>query len=307
MTNAIVPIKNELTAPENKQTFIDILGERGGAAFIASVINLVAQDEKLQECTPISIVRAAIRAASYNLPIDPGLGMACILPYNNRKTGQKEAQYQTMKNGYIQLGLRTGLFETLNADTITEGETISKDKITGKYTITGEERGEITHYFSYFRLLNGYEKMFIMSVKEIQDHGKKYAPGSYGKPWSKWTTDFPVMAIKTVLKLNLKHNAPLEVGNEARQLLAKMDDEDGPQDLQPLEDDNGDYIEAEFVEAKTAPEDVRGPNGGRLGDLNDSQLEAVKDSKKYNEEIRKAAALVIENRIKSAQSEPADF
>ena len=47
-----------------------------------------------------------------------------------------------------------------------------------------------------------------MSVKEIEDHAKRYSQ-SYKRGYGPWKDNFPAMAIKTVSKLNISKNGPL--------------------------------------------------------------------------------------------------
>ena len=69
---------------------------------------------------------------------------------------------------------------------------------------------------SSFKLLNGAESTFYMSLKEMEAHALRYSQTYRStnpkvKAASKWTTDFNDMACKTVVKLNLSKNAPLSV------------------------------------------------------------------------------------------------
>mgnify|MGYP002869848828 CR=1 FL=1 len=78
------------------------------------------------------------------------------------------------------------------------------------------EKLPIIGYVSYFKLLNGAESTFYMSMKEMEKHAMRYSQTYRStnpkvKAASKWTTDFNDMACKTVVKLNLSKNAPLSV------------------------------------------------------------------------------------------------
>ena len=55
-----------------------------------------------------------------------------------------------------------------------------------------------------------------MSKAEVEAHAKRYSQTyssnkDYIRNASKWTTDFDMMALKTVTKLNISNNAPLSV------------------------------------------------------------------------------------------------
>src|SRR5437868_4614882 len=63
--------------------------------FTTSLLTVVNSNLLLQECDPQEVVRTALKAASMRLPIDPNLGLAYIIPYNNNK--QEWVEYQDEK------------------------------------------------------------------------------------------------------------------------------------------------------------------------------------------------------------------
>jgi recombination protein RecT len=91
------------------------LGKRAGQ-FTTSLLAIVNSNPKIAECTPITIVQAALTAASMDLPINQNLGVAYIVPYaKNTKTFDPEtkrdvwtktmeAQFQMGWKGFVQLG-----------------------------------------------------------------------------------------------------------------------------------------------------------------------------------------------------------
>ena len=301
-STAIKPVdqlKELIVQDDIRQQFIDLLGPDDGPGFLVSVFSIVTENPRLAQCEPTSIIRTAARAAALRLPLDPGLGMAAAIPYGDK------AAFQIMKAGYVNLALKTGLFEVLNVDNVTEGETITTDKLTGKTTIAGTPGGGVIGYFSYFRLTTGQESFFYMTVEELQAHGARYSK-SYNKKNSLWKTNFPAMAEKTVLKLNLKKYAPLAVSQSAIEEWTDDTDENGFTDGAPADDD---VIEGEFVEPELHTEtkfdlvgaamDMTTKKGSRLGDLSDSELDLVRQESRH-EALRQAAGLIIDFRIEQA-------
>jgi recombination protein RecT len=129
-----------------------------------------------------------------DLPIDKNLGFAYIVPYKGQPT------FQMGYKGYIQLAMRTGQYKTINACEVYEGEIKSINRFTGEIEFNeGRTSNTVVGYLAYFKLINGFEKYHYQTLEEIQRHAQKYSQG-YGKSWSKWTTDFGPMALKTVLK-----------------------------------------------------------------------------------------------------------
>ena len=101
--------------------------------------------------------------------------------------------------------MRSGLYATLNAGAVREGQIKEIDFITGEI-VRGEKISDtIVGYISYMELLNGFRKSLYMTIEEIQAHAEKYSQSfaydlKSGKKSSVWSTNFDAMAKKTVLK-----------------------------------------------------------------------------------------------------------
>lgn len=192
-----------------KKKFEEILGKRSNA-FLSSVLSLCMQNDKLKSANPESVYMCAMMAATLDLPINSNLGMAYIIPYNDKDKGQV-AQFQLGYKGLTQLALRSGQFKTIAAEPIYDGQLISENPLTGYvFDFTKKQSDKVVGYASYFSLLNGFEKTKYMTVEQVQAHGKKYSK-SFSYNSSPWKTDFDAMALKTVLKLLLSKYAPLSV------------------------------------------------------------------------------------------------
>ena len=177
-----------------KQRFEYILGKKS-AGFISSLLSLTNANPKLQECNPQTVLSAAMTAATLDLPINPNLGFAYIVPYRNK--GVMQAQYQMGYKGYIQLAMRTGQYKTVNVCPVYEGQIQEIDCFTGEISRGEKASDTIVGYMAYFKLINGFEKYLYMTVAELEAHGRKYSK-AYGNLWA---SNFSAMASKTVLKL----------------------------------------------------------------------------------------------------------
>lgn len=212
-SNAPMTIKGLFEKDTVKKKFEQMLGERA-TSFITSVLQIVASNELLKNADPASVYNAAATAATLNLPLNNNLGYAYIVPYNG-KDGCK-AQFQMGYKGFKQLAIRSGQFLATNETDVREGEIISHDRMSGEMKFNWlQDQNErlnkkIVGYLSYFKLLNGYEHTLYMTVEELEKHGKRFSQ-SYRKGFGLWKDDFPSMAIKTVIKLNLSKNAPMSV------------------------------------------------------------------------------------------------
>lgn len=190
-----ITLNGMMGTPSVKKRFEELLGTRA-AGFMSSLLNVVNGNPQLRLCNPNEILTTAAIAAAMDLPIDPNLGFAYIVPYKGRP------QFQMGYRGYIQLAMRTGQYRTINATEVYEGEILSHNRITGEIEINpgGRTSDVVVGYIAYFKLLNGFEKYDYMTVDEVRAHAKRFSQ-SYGKGSSSpWTTDFGAMATKTVLK-----------------------------------------------------------------------------------------------------------
>lgn len=208
-----------ITSPATQKYLSDLLQERKGQ-FVSNLTALVANNANLQECEPFTLMFAALKATALNLPIEPSLGMAHVIPYKNKKRGITEAQFQLGYKGFQQLALRTGQYKRINTTEVREGEIGKRNRLTGEieWHWIEDEAERLTKpiigYVNYFRLLNGFESTFYMSKEEMNAHALRYSQTyksttPYIKEQSKWTTDFDSMALKTVIKLNLSKNGVL--------------------------------------------------------------------------------------------------
>ena len=67
-----------------KKRFSDILGTRA-AGFMSSIISCSNNNQQLKIADPMTVISAAAMAATLDLPINPALGFAHIVPYGNKK------------------------------------------------------------------------------------------------------------------------------------------------------------------------------------------------------------------------------
>lgn len=184
-----------------KKRFEDMLGKKS-AGFMSSIMTITNGNAQLQQCDAKTILSAAGIAAALDLPINPNLGFAAIVPYG------KEATFQMMYKGYVQLAMRTAQYEALNCSEVYEGELVSRNRVTGQIVFDFDKKvsDKIIGYCAYLKMTNGFEKYLYMTIEEVEAHAKKYSQTyksskDFIRNKSKWTTDFDAMALKTVLKL----------------------------------------------------------------------------------------------------------
>ena len=191
----------------------EVLGQRS-SQFITTVLQIASSNELLAKSDPVSILNAAMVAATLDLPINQNLGFAYIIPFNQKqKDGSLKtvAQFQLGYKGFIQLAQRSGQFKTISATPIYDGQLIESNPLTGfKFDFTAKKSDIVIGYAAYFELLNGFQKTLYMTVDEMKAHGLKFSQ-TFKKGYGLWNDDFDSMAQKTVIKLLLSKFAPLSI------------------------------------------------------------------------------------------------
>lgn len=188
-----------------RKKFEDMLGKKA-PGFISSILSLRNTKLELKNCDPMSIISAAAIAATLDLPINQNLGFAHIVPYSG------VAQFQMGWKGFVQLAIRTGLYQTMNAAEIYEGELVQYNRITGQTEIDESQRksDKVVAYVAYFKLSTGFEKYLLMTVEQVTKHAKRYSK-SFTRAGTPWQINFDAMALKTVLKLLLSKYGILSI------------------------------------------------------------------------------------------------
>lgn len=214
--NNLPALKNALNTESVKNKFNEMLGKKS-AGFMTSITSVVQNSDLLQKAEVNSIILAAAQAASLDLPINPNLGFAAIIPFNDKKSGRCVATFQIMRDGWVDLCLRTGQFEYIANEIVYEGELVEKNRFTDTYVFdeTKRKSDKIIGYMASFKLTNGYRKTVYMSVEEIKAHGKQYSQ-TYRKNFGLWVDNFNAMALKTTLKMLLKKFAPKSIESIAK-------------------------------------------------------------------------------------------
>lgn len=210
-----------------KKQINQVVGGKNGTRFISSIVSAVQSTPALQECTSPSIVNAALLGEALNLSPSPQLGQFYMVPFDNKKKGCKEAQFQLGYKGYIQLAIRSGYYKKLNVLAIKEGELVRYDPLDEEVEVNLidddilREEASTMGYFAMFEYENGFRKTLYWSKKKMLAHAEKYSFAFYknggarslelleqGKipekdMWkysSFWFKDFDGMALKTMLR-----------------------------------------------------------------------------------------------------------
>ena len=193
-------VKNYLDSPELTERLQNAMTPQKKELFKTSLLGVINSNSLFEKADPLSIIQSALVATTLDLPINPNLGYAYIIPYGAK------AQFQLGYKGLIQLAQRTGKYQTISSSEVREGQIKDYDPLKGvqfDWTVTD---GEVIGYVAYFKLINGFEKYLYMTLKDLEAHGQKYSKSynskdKYTKEYNGiWRTNFDAMAKKTVLK-----------------------------------------------------------------------------------------------------------
>lgn len=216
-----------LTQDAVKNQINSVVGGKNGTRFVSSIISAVQTTPALQECTNPSILSAALLGEALNLSPSPQLGQFYMVPFDNRKKGCKEAQFQLGYKGYIQLAIRSGYYKKLNVLAIKEGELVHYDPLEEVVEVNLieddilMEEAPTMGYYAMFEYENGFRKTMYWSKKKMLAHAEKYSFAFYKNGGAKslelleqgkipekemwkyssfWFKDFDGMALKTMLR-----------------------------------------------------------------------------------------------------------
>jgi len=250
--------------PEVMEKFALVLGGNAQAVrYVQNVIVVVETaepgDYSLQNCSYRSIVRAALRAVTNQVSVDPIDREAYLVPrrvkrmVDGRETKVLEACFQFHYQEIENRAWRTNRYSVINVSPIYEGTVVMENVYTGLHTlvlenglpVATESAGALRKWndkdgkkrigwLGYYRTVRGREATVYMTIEDIEAQVPNR--GSFG--WKDWREK---MERKTVLlallrKADLK-SIEMTAVREALQNIdnAETDDADGGPDLGALE------------------------------------------------------------------------
>lgn len=249
-----------------RKRFDEILGKRS-PQFIASVVSLVNADSNLMQAfyeSPLTVIQSALKAATFDLPIDQNLGYAYIVPFKNSKkmddgtwVKKTEATFMLGWKGMHQLALRTGAYKNINVIDIREGELKSYNRLTEEVDVVFEEDDDkreslpVVGYLGYYKLINGAEKTIYMTLAQIRKHEEKYRKGD--KQGKGWRDDWDSMARKTLYRKLIGRWGVMSIDYQSHDDAVNLANQ--MQEEYKLE--NSDVIEGDFTEVNTETGEVQ--------------------------------------------------
>ncbi|HEL2255290.1 TPA: recombinase RecT, partial [Streptococcus suis] len=121
-TNQVVTHKNFFNAPNVQKSFDDVW-KGAGVQFATSILSVIQGNASLKSASNESIMTSAMKAAVLNLPIEPSLGRAYLVPYKG------QVQFQLGYKGLIELAQRSGKYKSINAGPVYRAQLVSYDPL----------------------------------------------------------------------------------------------------------------------------------------------------------------------------------
>ena len=144
-------------------------------------VQTISKSEKLQKCSPQSLVAAIVEASSLGLEIDVR-GQAYLVPYGTTVTlipGYK---------GLMDLAYRSGRVANIYAETVCENDEFVYElglapKLTHKPNL--DERGKLRAVYAVARLKDA-DPVFVVLGKKDVEKVRKASKTSGSGPWQSW-------------------------------------------------------------------------------------------------------------------------
>lgn len=228
---ANVPEKKPLTLADQLQAmvpqFAKALPRHMSPDRLARIaLTLYRQNPGLAQCSPQSFFGALMQAAQ--LGLEPGLvGHAWLVPFNNKRTGQKEVQFIIGYQGMIDLARRSGQILSLMAKEVFVNDHFKL--IYGLHEALEhvpwhlredkkiDEPGEFRGVYFIAHLKDGGHIINYMPAAEIEEHRVRSKSPDDGP----WKTDYMAMAKKTIVRNTFRW---LPVSIEVREQIEARDE-----------------------------------------------------------------------------------
>ena len=170
--------------------------------FVRSAITEFRLNPALAECSVPSVLGFFMQAAACGLEPASMLGQCYPVPFNNKKTNQKEVTFILGYRGMLSIARRSGEIASVVAEVVHEKDEFDieyglEPKLIHKPCLTGDPGPMIGAYVVVRFKGAGVEPLMkYMPKSDIDSHRKRSKASSYGP----WVTDYDEMAKKTVFR-----------------------------------------------------------------------------------------------------------
>lgn len=176
------------------------------------VLSAASRTPELLDCSPQSILLASMQSASLGLEPNTPLQVAYLVPYWNRKTNQKEAQFIPGYRGLITLAVQSGAVLSVQARAVHANDLFEVSLGTDehiKHVPDLEDPGELRAVYAVAKLKTGEVVFEVMTLKEVERIKNLSKASKFGP----WVDHFEEMARKTVIR-RLAKNLPMRTDRD---------------------------------------------------------------------------------------------
>lgn len=170
--------------------------------FVRSALTEFRLNPALAECSVPSVLGYFMQAAACGLEPASVLGQCYPVPFNNKKTGQKECQFILGYRGMLAIARRSGEVSSVSAQIVHENDTFDivyglESKLEHKPCVKGNPGAMVGAYVVVrFKDKEMEPQIMYMSKEDIEKHRKRSKAATSGP----WVTDYEEMAKKTVFR-----------------------------------------------------------------------------------------------------------
>ena len=168
--------------------------------FVRSALSEFRLNPALQECSVPSVLGYYMQAAMCGLEPSSVLGQCYPVPFNNKKTGQKECQFMLGYRGMASLARRSGDVLSIDAHVVH-----AKDDFQLTYGLhqdlhhvpdLGDDPGPMTGVYCVVTFKDGSTQFSYMTKSQVDKIRRRSKTSGSGP----WVTDYEEMAKKTVFR-----------------------------------------------------------------------------------------------------------
>ena len=173
-------------------------------------LSSIQKNPLLLECSPASLVRCVMDAATFGLLPDGATNEAHLIPFYSGKKKCYEAQFMPGYSGIIKLALQSGYINGVELHEVYQNDEFEYEygldqKL--KHRPTEGSTGDLRAVYCIVLLSTGHKTFEVMTKKKAEEHRDKFSKSKNkdGKVYGPWADHFVAMALKTVLKRGLKY------------------------------------------------------------------------------------------------------
>jgi len=179
--------------------------------FFAVAYTAMERNPLLLECTAISILRGITIGAQLGLDVSGVGGLAYLVPFRNKRTGQREAQFVAGYRGLIELAIRSGKVAWIYPGLVYQNdeeftfEVSPIPRMHHKPNADATKRGEIVGAYAVAVFTDPRipPMPWPITKNDIERARARSQTGNSAN--GPWTTDYGAMAMKTAIRALSKY------------------------------------------------------------------------------------------------------